>query len=378
MGPVTRTVVLYTDTSGFGGAEVHLLSLAQRLDRHRFRPVVMYSPSPAVAPLQTRLAELAIEATPVPAMRGVRDLPHVIRLAWRLRRMRADVFHAHKTQPVACRFGLLAAVLSGCGAVLSTDQLRPLATPSARQRLLVRALVRRMSALVAVSRSVADYLVSVLGVPSGRVRVVPNWVEPDEFAREADRPAVRAALGVTDGTAVVLMVARFDEQKRHGDLVAAAQQLRARGSVALFVLAGDGPTRERVEREVNAAGLRAAFRFLGHRNDVPALLAAADVVVLSSHYEGCPISVLEAMAAGRPVVATLVAGTAEVVESGVTGLLVPIGDTEGLADALGRLLSDPGQRVAMGEAGRRRVCRDFAADPLVRRIEALYEAGLAR
>jgi len=250
----------------------------------------------------------------VPPMGGIRDMGRVIRLAGQLRQLGVDVFHAHKTQPVACRFGLLAAVLGGCRSILSTDQLRPLVTLPGRQRLLVRLLSKKMSALVAVSRSVGDYLVSIVGVPAGRVRVIPNWIEPLEFDRDADRSAIRQTLGVAESTPVVLMVARFDEQKRHGDLVAAARRLRAVGGSALFVLAGDGPTRAGIEREVESAGLRSAFRFLGHRDDVPVLLAGADLVVLPAAYEGCPISVLEAMAAGRPVVATEVGGTAEVIE----------------------------------------------------------------
>jgi len=277
IGRTTRTVALFTDAEGFGGAEIHLLSLAERLDRSQFHPCVVYSPSPAVAPLIERLGTLDVEAIPVPPMRGVRDLPRVGRLAALLRRRRIDVFHAHKPHPAACRWGLLAAVVSGCRGVLSTDHSRPPLAPARRQVLLLRCLSRLMHGHIAISRGVKSYLVATLGFRSEKVWVMPNWVDPVRFAGGTERVEMRKRLGVSDGTVIVGMVARFDDPKGHGDLVAAARSLVRRYPPIVFVLVGDGATRPAITAQVVEGGLSSHFRFLGQRNDVSALLDAFDI-----------------------------------------------------------------------------------------------------
>jgi glycosyltransferase involved in cell wall biosynthesis len=369
-------VALYTDSQGFGGAEVQLLSLAERLDRRRFQPLVIHAPAPAMPPsFPDRLRKLDIESQPAPSPLGARHVAGVLRFASLLRKRRVDVFHAHKTYPPACRFGLLAAVLARCEVVVSTDQLRPPGLPPRRQRYLLRLLSACMDGHIAVSTSLKQYLVKRLKFRADKVRVISNWVDPDVFAGASDPTDIRMELAIPGDAIVIGCVARFHEQKGHVHLVTAAANVVRRHRQLHFILIGDGVTRVEVEAHVHALKLAPHFHFLGQRDDVPALLAAMDIFVLPSRYEGLPVSVLEAMSSGKPVVATAVDGTLEAIADRQTGLLVPPGDATALTEALDFLVRRPDVRTSMGIAGRRRVLEHFAAEPLVRQTEALYEGG---
>lgn len=369
-------MALYTDSQGFGGAEVQLLSLAERLDRRRFRPLVFHPAGPTGPPyLGERLRALGIESHPAPSPLGTRDVGAVLRFAGTLRQRKVDVFHAHKTYPPACRFGLLAAVLARCEVVVSTDQLRSPGIPPRRQRCLLRLLSARMNRHIAVSTSLKQYLVNQLKFRADKVRVIPNWVDPDRFGGAFDRASVRRDLAIPPDAVVLGCVARFHEQKGHRHLVAATATLIQRHPELRVLLIGDGATRGDVETQVRTLGLVPSVHFLGQRDDVPALLVAVDILVLPSQYEGLPVSVLEAMASRKPVVATAVDGTVEALADGQTGLLVPPGDPTALTEALDLLIRRPDVRASMGAAGRSRVLQHYAVEPLVRQTEAMYQGG---
>jgi glycosyltransferase involved in cell wall biosynthesis len=186
----------------------------------------------------------------------------------------------------------------------------------------------------------------------------------------------RRAIGMPVGVPLVGSLGRLHPQKGFSDLLTAFAQVRQRvSSVRLFV-AGDGELRDDLEAQARSLGIAAAVTFAGVRADVSEILAALDVFVLPSLWEGMPNAVLEAMAAGLPVVATAVGGTPEVVVDRVTGLLVPPQDPGALARAIERLLRDPGLRRTMGRAGRRRVERHFHIQETVRQVQDLYEALL--
>jgi glycosyltransferase involved in cell wall biosynthesis len=143
-----------------------------------------------------------------------------------------------------------------------------------------------------------------------------------------------------------------------------------------FIVAGDGPDREALEAESKRLGLNQRVRFLGHREDVPALLACCDLFVLPSLFEGLPVSILEAMSAGKAVVATAIGGTDEVVVPGETGLLVTPGDPLALAEAIQRLLTEPGLAESFGNRGRARVEREFSSRMMIDRVSRMYEEVL--
>ena len=370
-GRAAVTVAHFSDSDAFGGTERALLQLLGGLDRARWRPVLLHADSPGAVQLadEARALDVPTHAVAVagPAARGAASLAPVIAA---LRRERASVFHAHQTWSLSCRYGIVAAALARVPARLATAQLfvemPRLLGIDLQHALLTRCLHRH----VAVSRFVASRLRDRFHVPPEKIVVIPNAATSGARAK----PAPRSELARNGAGPVVLTVARLDGQKGIThllDAVAAVPQ-------ASFAIAGDGPNRDALEQRAMALGVSDRVRFLGHRNDVPALLAAADLFVLPSLYEGLPLAVLEAMAAGVPVVATAIGGTDEVVRDGETGTLVPPANPEALAAAIGRALFDRDRASRLALAARSLVASEYSVASMVGSVSRLYDQLRAR
>jgi glycosyltransferase involved in cell wall biosynthesis len=235
---------------------------------------------------------------------------------------------------------------------------------------------RRADGLIAVAPEVKDAILAAMpGIPAARIAVIPNGVDTRRYPRRGDREATRAALGLRPDERAVAVLATFKEQKGHRYLIEAAGALRDDFPDVRYLLIGDGALRPELERQIAAAGLGGSIRLLGTRPDVPALLAAADLFALPSLWEGLPMALIEAMAAGLPVVATDVSGTRGVMVEGETGLLVAPGDAPALARAIAALLARPDRAAQMGAAARRRVELHFSARKQAADHLALYAAG---
>jgi glycosyltransferase involved in cell wall biosynthesis len=289
-----------------------------------------------------------------------------------LRRERPDVFHAHLTWPLAAMYPLAAAVAARVPAVVATFHLFPPIELDRRSVLQQRLLGARVGRGIAVSEAIAAQVRDRLGWPARTVEVIRNGVDVRRFGREPD-PEVRAELAGGSRELLVLTTARLDPQKGVDILLRAARDVEG----ARFVVAGEGEERDRLEREAAALGLGERVRFLGRREDVPALLAAADAFVLPSRFEGTPLALIEAMAAGKPIVASAIPGTDELVTDGETGLLVPPDDAGALAAALRRVVSDAGLRARLAAAARFRAETDFSAVRTTRRVTGVYDTLLA-
>jgi glycosyltransferase involved in cell wall biosynthesis len=364
-----RDVVCFTDSTGFGGAERALLTLLAGLDRQRWHPTLAHHWAPGVQPLVAAAQRLGVETWPVPEMpHGLTGVRRGLGLARALRRRRPHVFHAHLTWPLGAKNALLGAVASRLPAVIVTVQLYMDVPLNRSMRIQQRLIGRGVARILPVSRHNAIRLERLLGWPRTSMEVVHNAVDVTAFDRRPD-PALRRAIAGHDERPVALVVARLDRQKGHRHLLAAARDVPD----AVFVLAGDGPERPALEGAASQLGVGDRVRFLGERDDVAELLAACDLFVLPSLYEGLPISVLEAMAARRAVVATAIGGTDEAVVDGQTGLLVPPADPASLAAAIRRVLADAELRSRLGEAGRARVAERFSAQAMVRRVMDVYE-----
>jgi glycosyltransferase involved in cell wall biosynthesis len=368
-----RTVVHFSDSDAFGGTERALLQLLARLDRERWRPVLFHPDAPGAAELANEASALGVptRALPAPASpaRGVASIPG---LALALRRERAAVFHAHQTWSLSCRYGIVAAAVARVRARVASAQLfvemPRLRGIDVQHAIISRALHRH----VAVSRHVAWRLHDRFDVPGEKIVVIPNAVALGPRApRDA---ALRARVLLGQRAPLVLTVARLDAQKGVAYLLDAAAEVPE----AVFVIAGEGP--ERASLEARAASLEIAHRvrFLGHRRDVPALLAIADLFVLPSLWEGLPLSILEAMAAGIPVVATRIGGTDELVRDGETGTLAPPENGSALAEAIRAVLYDRERALRMAAAARAFAEREHSAAAMVSATSALYEELLAR
>jgi sugar transferase (PEP-CTERM/EpsH1 system associated) len=292
-------------------------------------------------------------------------------LVWQLfrlfRRVRPDVVHTHAWGTL-CE-GMIAARLARVPVVIhgehGTLQLKP------RQARVQRWAWRRAGHLLSVSSRLADRMAERVGVPRDHVTVIRNGVDLSRFAT-APRDQARRALGLPPDALVLGAVGRLVEVKNHALLIDAAAQLAASGVVCSIVIAGDGPLRADLEGRISALGLSDRVRLLGHRSDVEQVFAALDVFVLPSRSEGMSNTILEAMAAGLPVVATNVGGADELVVDGETGLLVHEGSVPALTTALRDLAADASRRTAMGRAGRLRIERQFSLKTMIREYERFY------
>ena len=336
------------------GGQIVALRLA-RAARERGHDVSFVSPSSGAFVELAQGEGFPVDVVP---LGGALDVPSLLRLRRALRG--ADVLHTH-THFSLNVLGRIAGRLARVRVVAHMHIENAFRAGRGRraQVLLDNATARLCSAIVAVSDATRESLVRQ-GYPPGRLVTIHNGIEPAQPAAP-----VRLAEGP-----IVLEVARLAEVKGQKQLIRALEQLDA---TAVFV-GRDLEDGGRYEEELRRAASGRRVVFAGYRDDVPALLAGCDVFCLPSTIEGLPLVVLEAMAQARPVVATTVGGTAELVVDGETGVLVPAGDTAALADALEGLLRDPERARRLGEAGRRRVAAEFDADTLAARVLALYSA----
>lgn len=365
-----RSVAHFIDTTAFSGAERALLQLLQGLDRRAWRPVLFHHDAPGLRPLIEGAAAAGVEHRTVVSMRGLSGALSVPLFARALRREHPDVFHAHLNWPLACSGGILAAAVAHVPAIVATVQLFSDLPQALTMPLQRRIVTRAVGRYVAVSRGVFRDIEQTLHVPPSRIREVPNSVAVDTF-QPAPPPdqAIRLQMAGRTDLPIALTLARLDRQKGLTYLIRAAVQTP---NVA-FVIAGDGPERGALEQEARARGVSDRVRFVGFRRDVTALLANADLFVLPSLIEGLPLSVLEAMAACRPVVATAISGTNEVVRHRTTGLLVPPSDPDALAGAIQEILRDQALASRLACAGYDLVRRDFTTDGMARSVMAVYD-----
>lgn len=368
--PLSGLRVLHVDSERpWRGGERQVMELMRR-QRRRGDDPHLAAPGDSAIHGKAKAEGFPVHAI---AMRGTWDLPSAAALARLHRTLRPDVVHWHAARAHA--LGALASLLApGPARVLSRRVDFPVRR-SLGSRLLWSLPIE---AIAAISNGVKDALVRS-GVAAERIRVVPSGIDlsPFEAPVAEDRNAARARLGVEPETVLALQAAALAPHKSQTDLLQAASRLRAEAPRLRVWIAGEGPLRRELEAEHAALALGTVVRFLGFREDVNDLLRAADFFVVSSYLEGMGTATLDAMASGLPVVATRVGGIPEIVEDGVSGILVPARDPRALAGAMLRLANDPGLRARLGEAGRVRV-RDFSADRTEERTRTMYQEVLER
>jgi glycosyltransferase involved in cell wall biosynthesis len=373
--PAARARILHVHkVAGLGGSERHLQILLPRLDRRRFDVSLFLLTEPR-RPVTDYIAYFRGMGICVDhaAIRSDLDPSCLLALYRRLRQEPVDLVHTHLIH--ADLYGLLASRLAGIRRVVSTRHN----DDAFRRRADVRAVTRLAglgwSRVIALSRYLADFIRHVEGVDPGLIRTVPYGMEPPEPTSDGYR--VREELGLSCEVPLVVSVGRLVKQKGHSHLLRAWPAIARAMPHARLLVVGEGPWRARLAAEAKALGVSDHVVFAGWRFDVPAILAAADLYVQPSLWEGFGLAILEAMAAGTCVVASRVSTIPEVVLDDQTGSLVPPGDCAGLAEAILRLLADPKRRYQMGEAGRRRVMEAFSAERMARATEAVYEEVLS-
>jgi len=293
-----------------------------------------------------------------------------------IRRERFDVIHSH------LYWANLAARLAGRSAgtpVVINSHHGTDAWLSPSRRFMEKATAPLADRIVACSEAVRLCAISDVGLPEGKVVTVTNGIRVERFSDGSRREAIRASLNLAKDRVVLGTVGRLDEPvKGLAILVQAMESVAERIPEAICLLIGDGPARASLEGAVERRGLTGHIRFLGERRDVPDLLHALDLYVQPSLMEGFGLSVLEAMAAGKAVVASGVGGIPEVVTDSITGDLVPPGNPSTLAAAILALLEDPTRRESYGREGLLRARNSFPLEKMVRGWTDLYRDLLAR
>jgi len=347
-----------------GGAESVALNLARATDRARFR--TMACSLSGDGPMRPLFEEQGIETRCItaPANPFTRHVALAKRLARQLRADDVRVLHCHADLPAI--YGPVAARMTGVRAVVFTQHSYLARSARDLGLFLQRTVSPLISHYVAISRGVLDNATQAGLMKQDRATVIYNGVDLNRFKSDL-------ATRENGGPVEIVCVARLSPEKRHADLLDAMRMLVDRKLPVRLTLIGDGALRSDLEARTRSLGIAGHVRFLGTRADVADLLPGFDIFVLSSDFEGLPLSILEAMACRLPVVATDVGSVCEAVEDGRTGLLAPALAPEKLADALERLARDAPLRAAMGAAGRTRAERVFALDVVVREHENLYE-----
>jgi len=366
MGQVKKITVLFIIKPERGaGAEMVLVEAAARLNPERFKIICGLLTPDAEKVIPGNLPTVDFR---MPGLNGWVWLRFFWQLCRVIYRHRVDLLHVNSYVPG--NYARLAAALMQVPIVI--DHWHGFTRFNAKRRLICRFLGRFTDLSLAVSQGVRDYLVRQGGLNPAKVRVVANGV--DTAAIDAARPGdeVRRELGLPEGLPVIGLVGRLDHWgKGHQELFTAMAQLKERHPVHALIVGG-GRRIDEVKALAAGLGLAGEVHFLGPRRDVPDLLNAMDIFVLPSYSEGVSLALLEAMAAGLPVIATAVGGLPEVVTDGDNGLLIPPRDAEALAGALEQLLGDPEFARRLGANARDHVREHFSLERLGREINEIY------
>ena len=372
-----------------GGPALHVAHLSRELDHLGYETTLVAGRvGPGEGSMEYVVDELGVQPVYIDELRRelsfASDAPAVRRIVQLIRRLRPTVLHTHTAKAGAV--GRIAALLAGSArppVVVHTFHghvLRGYFPPTRARvfRRIEQVLARSSDALIAVSPEVRDDLVELGVAPPAKIAVVRLGLDLDQrlSADGSARATVRAELGIPDDSFLIGWLGRMTEIKRVDDLLAACARLRANGVDAYLALVGDGPLRDELRERAEGLGIADRTRFVGFREQVGGLYSAFDAVALTSANEGTPVTVIEALACGLPVVATDVGGVSDVIQDGRSGYLVPAEDVEAVADRLERLAGDPQLRSTMGANGRAFVVPRYSVPRLAADIDRLYRSLL--
>lgn len=374
--PSPMRIALFTDSDAFAGTERHMLELARGLRDLGAHPLIA---CPDASPLAVRAASAGVPLLPIPKQGQFLDTAAVRTIRRALRAGDVDLVHAHNGRTALA--AALAVRLAGRGRCISTQHFLE---PSRTTRKGPKSLLSRFAhdwvnhhthGHIAISAAVRDRMLARGEVAPDAVTVIPNGITPPDASVLTPARDVREQLGVSDDDVLIFCASRLEPEKDVTTLIQAMPLLPVSPAVKL-VIAGDGSQEAALRAKVNDWHLDDCVSLLGFRQDVMSLAAAADIFVLPSKAEPFGLVLLEAMSLAKPVVATAAGGPLEIVDHGVTGLLVPPSDPGALAAALRNLILDPGTRAAMGQQGLRRFRDHFTADRMAAETLNLYRRVL--
>lgn len=368
-----RPRVLHLITSfEIGGTERQAVELLKRLDGKRYdvRLAVLRNDGPFYSEIETRFPE--VPEFPLTSFYDANAVRQLVRLRRLMRREKIDILHAHDFY--SSFIGAAAARLCGVRVIASQRHLK---LSDRRAHKWGTRLIHRLANRILVnSEAIREHIVTNEGARPAKIVVVKNGVVPITSSA-TNRVELCREVGVDTGVTLVGIVARLQTVKGHRFFIEAAAEVLRRRTDAHFVLVGDGPLRTEIANQAAEFGIADSVHFLGDRADVSRLVSAFDLLVLASLHEGLPNAVMEAMAAGVPVVATAVGGTKELISDGETGYLAPSANSPALAERIVFALSDEAHREEIISAARRKITSAFGIERMVESVEALYDEVMA-
>ncbi len=360
-----KNVLHLCESSETGGAENVVISIIENLDKSRYRSLICLLSD---GWLKRQLDKRQIETVVIPQPHSI-DFPWLFRLYRLLKARCIHVMHSHEFATNV--YASLVSKVTGIP-VVTTAHGKNYYGDRLRRRMAYR-FVARQSRMVAVSDDLKRFLTERVAIPPASIRVVHNGIDVRRYAANGSNHATREELGIGASQPVIGTVGNLFEVKGQIYLLRACKGLVAAIPNFVLLVAGEGDQLGTLEQEARDLGIAGNVKFLGFREDVPRLLQAIDVFVLPSLSEGLPLSVLEALALQKPVVATNVGGIPEVVEDSVTGFLGPPRNPEALMDKIVLLLRHPELAADLGRAGRKRVQEAFSLEQMIREYQSLYE-----
>jgi glycosyltransferase involved in cell wall biosynthesis len=369
-------VLLVESGRAVGGTERVVWELATRLPEVRFDVRVWLSDDPGVDELAVALEQADVPVDRVAEVESRWDWKGMLATWSRLRALKPDLVHIHHVWPAADRYLSMIARTAGVSNLVVTEHIMG-ESHSRGQQALKRDELKNADAVTAVTGAIVDTLVRDYGIERSLVRVIPNGADLPDEEREAELARRWRERFLANPLKPLWVVAgRLEEQKGHDLLLEALVPLLRIGLDFSLVIAGDGSRRSWLEQRALSLGLSPRVQFVGQLDDVGPLLAAADGVVLPSRWEGLPLVLLEAMARGRPIVATAVGGVADAIEDGVTGTLVPPNDVGALAAALEHLHRRADRAWRLGQAAAEVAHDRYSWHAVVDAYESIYDEAL--
>ena len=360
-----------------GGVGMYTRRLVKAFDksRYRFTVVCLAEDSDIMAADLNKIE--GVKAISIPMKDGIEPFSDILicfRLAKLIRSEKFDLIHAHTSKPGF--FARLAAIGTGIPVVYRPANFA-FHENAPRFQAVFYAFLERMAAritdrIITVSNGERELARRYSVGRDDQFITIHTGIDLHPFEISVDRAKVREGYGIPADVRLTGIVARFTEAKAPADFIHAAALVHARYPQAHFLWVGDGPLEHEARSLVQSLGLQDVFHFAGYQDNIPAILISLDYFLLSSHWEGFSIAILEAMAAGLPVIATRVTGADEAIVDGETGILVNVGDVNGLADAVCKLIEDVDFAKSMGVAARKRAESEFPYAKMLDRIEKLY------
>ncbi len=349
-----------------GGLEYMVVALVNQLNRKKFLPSVCCFDT--LGELHNNLLN-DTKTTLLKRKPGI-DLFYPFKLAALLKKDKIDIIHLHNS--TAFFYGVLAGKIAGVGRIIYTEHARDVA-PNIKVRIMDKILSYLTDRIVVVAEFLKLNLVHKEWIDPKIITTIYNGIDGEPFTTEFDRQEITRELNISAAAKIIGIVARLDPIKNHRCLIKAMKKVSALYPNVVLIVIGDGTLRQELEELVSEEQLQNNILFLGTRNDIPRLLSVLDIFVLCSLSEGLPLTILEAMAAGKPIVATSVGGIPEIIQDNTDGIIIRSDDSDELAAAISELIRDKKKRHDMGVKARMKFEERFTVRSMVQSYEKLYE-----